>query len=401
MGWSVDLRTAILFGALLTWLTDVLLILSWNSLPRAMRPSLRWWLFGMALYPVGFVLIGLRDSLPAWLSIVAANLVLALAVSCMATALRIFYGLPDRRAWLFGLPVVVGLLCVWFTYLQPSLHWRVVWTSLLMGVLIASCARAVFRRDGPPGTVARLTGSLFGLAGALMLARAVHEAWAPASTVDLLRSGPFDLACLGILVLMPVLATVGFLLMCTERSQQELERTARIDYLTGIFNRRAIEDLAARAISASRRHGIPMAIMLVDIDRFKRINDDYGHEAGDQALIEAVRRMREVMRSEDLVGRQGGEEFVAVMPDIDLGSAHAAAERLRRNFADRPMLINRPMTITSEGRQMDVPVTVSIGVAALEPSDRQYSHLLRRADRAMYAAKAAGRNRVMLDIDAP
>lgn len=400
MGWSVDLRTAILFGALLTWLTDVLLILSWNSLPRAMRPSLRWWLFGMALHPVGFVLIGLRDNLPVFLSLVAANVILAVAISCMAIALRIFYGLPERQTWLVSLPVAVGLLCLWFTYLEPSLHWRVVWTSLLMGVLIASCARAVFRRDGPAGTVARLTGSLFGVAGALMLARAVHEAWVPASTVDLLRSGPFDLACLGILVLMPVLATVGFLLMCTERSQQELERTARIDYLTGIFNRRAIEDLAGRSISASRRHGIPMAIMLVDIDRFKRINDDFGHEAGDQALIEAVRRMREVMRSEDLVGRQGGEEFVAVMPDIDLGSAHAAAERLRRNFADRPMTISRPMTITSEGRQIEVPVTVSIGVAALAPSDRQYSHLLRRADRAMYSAKAAGRNRVMLDVDA-
>lgn len=401
MGWSVDLRTAILFGALLTWLTDVLLILSWNSLPRAMRPSLRWWLLGMALHPVGFLLIGLRDTLSQLLSIVVANIVLALAISCMATALRIFYGLPERRLWLFGLSALAGVLCLWFTYLAPSLHWRVVWLSLLMGVLIASCARAVFRRDGPAGTVSRITGSLFGLAGALMLARSVHEAWVPSSTTDLLRAGPFDLACLGILILMPVLATVGFLLMCTERSQQELERTARIDYLTGIFNRRAIEDLAGRAISAARRHGIPLAIMLVDIDRFKRINDEYGHEAGDQALVEAVRRMREVMRAEDLVGRQGGEEFVAVMPDIDLASARAAAERLRRSFADRPMTINRPMTVTGNGGPLDLPVTVSIGVAALEPADRQYSHLLRRADRAMYAAKSAGRNRVMLDLDTP
>ncbi len=400
MGWSVDLRTAIVFSALLTWLTDVLLLLSWNSLPRAMRPSLRWWLLGMALHPVGFLLLSLGDTLPESLSIVAANTVLALAMSCMATALRIFYGLPERRAWLFGLPVLVVVLSLWFTYAVPSLHWRVVWLSLLLGVLIASCARAVFRRDVPLGTVGRFTGSLFALAGALMLARAVHEAWWPTVSNDLLQTGPFDLAGLSILVLMPVLATVGFLLMCTERSQEELERTARIDYLTGIFNRRAIEDLAARAISASRRHGIPMAIMLVDIDRFKRINDEYGHEAGDQALIEAVRRMREVMRAEDLVGRQGGEEFVAVMPDIDLASARAAAERLRRSFADRPMTINRPMSMSGDGLPIEIAVTVSIGVAALQPGDRQYSHLLRRADRAMYAAKAAGRNRVMLDVDA-
>jgi diguanylate cyclase (GGDEF)-like protein len=101
--------------------------------------------------------------------------------------------------------------------------------------------------------------------------------------------------------------------------------------------------------------------------------------------------MREVMRAEDLIGRLGGEEFVAAMPDIDLDSAHAAAERLRRSFAHRPMFVS------SGSQRIEVTITVSIGVAALEPGDLLFSHLLRRADHAMYAAKAAGRNLVMLD----
>jgi diguanylate cyclase (GGDEF)-like protein len=191
--------------------------------------------------------------------------------------------------------------------------------------------------------------------------------------------------------LLPMVSTIGFLLMCTEFNQQELAKAASVDYLTGICNRRAIEDLATRAIHAARRHGIPLAMMIVDVDHFKRINDEFGHQGGDAALVETVRRIRDSLRAEDLVGRLGGEEFVAVMPNTDPQSALAAAERMRSAFADRPMRIG-------DG---DITITVSIGVVVLDAHDQQYTHLLRRADRAMYAAKAAGRNKVMLDGMSP
>jgi diguanylate cyclase (GGDEF)-like protein len=184
---------------------------------------------------------------------------------------------------------------------------------------------------------------------------------------------------------------VGFLLMCTERSQAELQRAAHMDYLTGICNRRAIEDLARRAIAAARRHGMPMAIAIVDVDHFKRINDEHGHECGDLALVEAVRRLRESLRAEDLVGRLGGEEFVAVMPNTDGVAALAAAERVRAAFAETPMHIGGH----------EIAVTITAGVAVLTAEDQQFSHLLRRADRAMYAGKNAGRNQVMLDGGSP
>ena len=109
MSWSVDLRTAILFGALLTWLTDVLLMLSWNSLPRAMRPSLRWWLFGMALHPVGFLLIGLRDTLPDVLSVVVFALIGFVPNFWVAVVLLVLWGLmfsavtPIRQGYINAL----------------------------------------------------------------------------------------------------------------------------------------------------------------------------------------------------------------------------------------------------------------------------------------------------------
>lgn len=375
----------------MTLLTGALLSLSWRELPTSVRPGLRLWLIAMLLHSVGAALLGLEGLVAPWASVVVANSLLALSLICFAMALRIFYQLPMR----LGSHLVLWLAVLWVTvqgtYLTPNVQWRTVGLAFLLGALVAGCARAVFRAGGPRGIVPALTGSLFALTAIGMLGRAVHESVWPSLGSDLLFPTVANLACMGILVLLPTLATAGFLLMCTERSQQQLEHTARMDFLTDIYNRRAIEDLATRAISASRRHGIPMAIMIVDIDHFKDVNDRFGHEAGDRALVATVARMREQMRSEDLVGRLGGEEFVAVMPDIDLDSAHAAAERLRKAFVDRPM----PLTGLGEG-QPAVSLTISIGVAALEPNDAQFSHLLRRADRALYAAKAAGRNRVML-----
>jgi GGDEF domain-containing protein len=332
--WVFDLRTAIVLGALVTWLTGGLLLLSWTSLPRAVRPSLRWWLAGLVLHPAGFLLVSLRPVLPPSLGVVLANALLAVAFACMVIALRSFYGLPQRRARLYGLAASMALASLCFTWLLPNLQARQSLEALLLALLLAHSASAVFRSDGPPGLVARLTGALFALAGGTMLAFGTNQllGFAPAS-VDFQPTW-LNIASAGVLLLLPVLATVGFLLMCTERSQEELERTARIDFLTGIYNRRAIEDLATRAISASRRHGIPLAIMLVDVDHFKRINDQFGHEIGDQALIETVRRMRQIMRAEDLVGRQGGEEFVAVMPSTDGIAAVAAAERVRAAGGD-------------------------------------------------------------------
>ena len=395
MAWSLDLRTAILIGALATWCTGALLLLSWRSLPTSVRPSMRWWLVGTALHPLGLTLVASEGWLPDWLCVPLAATLIAGALSCLAIALRSFYGLPERRRRLVVVTALVSLGAVWFTAIQPDLQLRVLSLQLLLAVLLGSSARAVYRQDGPRGRVPRLVALMFALATVLALLRAAQAASGVDVVAPLLATSLVTGIGVLSLALLPVLASTGFLLMCTERSQEQLERTARMDHLTGIYNRRAIEDLAARAISASRRHGVPLAVLVVDVDHFKHVNDDFGHECGDQVLVEAVRRMRLIMRSEDLVGRQGGEEFVAVMPDMDLGSAHAAAERLRRSFAEKPLLVH-------DGEAaIELRLTLSVGVAALEPGDQQFSHLLRRADRAMYAAKAAGRNRVMLDVAPP
>ena len=377
-------------GALLTLLIDLLLLLVWRSLPDSLRPSLRWWLMGVILHPLGFLMLAMRGILDDALSVVVANTILALGLSFTAIALRLFSGVPERRLRLFVTTALVAAVAIWFTYVEPSLHWRVVLIPGLLAVLAGSNARAIFRVGGPGSAIPTVTAAVFAIGTVLLVGRSLNELLAPLPAGALFDTSVANFACFGLLGLLPVLTTVGFLLMCTERSQLELERAARLDYLTGICNRRAMQDLAQRAIASSRRHGTPLALMIIDVDHFKRINDQLGHQGGDRALVEAVSRIRDSLRSEDLVGRLGGEEFVVLMPNTDAQSALAAGERIRTAFTVQAMNI--------DGQAL--PVTVSVGVAVMQAEDQQFSQLLRRADHAMYAAKAAGRNRVMLDATA-
>jgi two-component system cell cycle response regulator len=159
------------------------------------------------------------------------------------------------------------------------------------------------------------------------------------------------------------------------------------DALTGLHNRRYMEShLATLAEQASTR-GKPLALMILDIDYFKSINDNYGHDAGDDVLREFAVRVRKSIRGIDLACRYGGEEFVIVMPETDLHVAGMVAERLRRSIAGEPFAINK-------GTKR-VEVTISIGLSTLELKGEAVADVLKRADTALYRAKHDGRNRVV------
>ncbi|HWL04312.1 MAG TPA: PleD family two-component system response regulator [Xanthobacteraceae bacterium] len=158
------------------------------------------------------------------------------------------------------------------------------------------------------------------------------------------------------------------------------------DGLTGLFNRRYLESHLATLIEQGRRDHKSLAVMVLDIDHFKSINDTYGHDAGDDVLREFAMRIRKAVRGIDLACRFGGEEFVIVMPETDLGVATMVAERLRRRVASELF----PIYQQSRG----VEVTISVGIGELRPED-SVATLLKRADEALYRAKRDGRNRVV------
>jgi diguanylate cyclase (GGDEF)-like protein len=169
---------------------------------------------------------------------------------------------------------------------------------------------------------------------------------------------------------------------------QQLEHLSRTDHLTALHNRRHMEEHLRMMFASARRHCFPVGLLLVDVDNFKRVNDKHGHQVGDEVLVEVARRLHDTTRTEDALGRWGGEEFVILLPHTDVDAVRVLAERVR-------LAVSEPPASTSVG---DVSVTVSVGGAVADPVADQ--DLLRLADQQLYAAKAAGRNRSIVVIAA-
>ena len=170
-------------------------------------------------------------------------------------------------------------------------------------------------------------------------------------------------------------------------AREAMRRQAMRDSLTGAWNHAAILDILQRELTRSERDGAPFSVLLADLDHFKRVNDTFGHLAGDEALCEAHRRMATAMRPYDMIGRYGGEEFLIVLPGCDETDALRIGERLRDAVADQPL--------RHDGEE--ISVTISAGAVVHDPSTPADARaLLQAADQALYRAKHAGRNRVVL-----
>ncbi len=170
------------------------------------------------------------------------------------------------------------------------------------------------------------------------------------------------------------------------RAREQLFGLATSDALTGMRNRRYFLEGAEAEFSRAKRHSRNLSLLLIDVDHFKEINDTHGHAAGDAALKSLARVCRRSMREVDIVGRIGGEEFAIAMPEAELASARAAAERLRRQIAEEEL--------SFDGKA--IRITISVGVSAAEPRDMSIEQIMRRADQALYQAKGGGRNRVVV-----
>lgn len=170
-----------------------------------------------------------------------------------------------------------------------------------------------------------------------------------------------------------------------------LEEQSKMDPLTGIYNRRVFEDSIDAELDRFHRYNQPFSLIFFDLDRFKEINDRYGHETGDKVLKAIAGRISEMLRKPDIFARYGGEEFVVILPETPLKQGLEVAAKLREE-------IERAIFEYEDER---VPVTLSMGITGARKTDRQYSSIVNRADNCMYRAKEQGRNRVVSDYDMP
>lgn len=381
----LDVRTAMFLTAFITLMLAACLALTGNRQQQPVSGALALWVRATALQSVAWLLLGLRDYVPDVFSIILGNALICFAFAGYPRALRLF----TRGSTGSALPYVIAGSTIApvaaFTWIWPSVAARTVVTSTAVVALFCLAASALVR--GTPRPLPRshaITLTAFVVGALLLTVRAAFEGLTLTPLTSGIADTPMQGLIFGYSALAPVLTTFGFVLMCNDRMRAELERLAATDPLTGVWNRRMLEQLVASQLADARRHLRPVSALLIDADHFKLINDSFGHDVGDAALKALVTDVRGHLRPGDLIGRLGGEEFLVVLAGAASAEAALVAERLRESVA--------ALEIDVHG--IVLKLSISIGVATLADTSHDFSALVRGADQAMYEAKRAGRNRV-------
>lgn len=374
-----DIRSLVVAVALATVFCAGARLLLWRMHPAI--PGLgRWALAGgagaFALFLILFY--GMNYWSPA-LSLAQLFVVIGLVLAL--DGFRRFIGRPPLSPLALAVIAVIVLGLLTTAQLQDSLQVRAIGNAILMILLSTLIARELLTAPRPIPLAIRATGWIYAINAVVFLIRAV-SAEQGVEPVGPLNPGGFAAFMLLWWLCMTIAVTLGMVLMTAERLQTDLDTQANHDPLTGALNRRSFSLIVKKTMAQSRRHSTPLSVLMIDLDRFKQINDRLGHNAGDVLLCNFVDIADKVLRDEDIFCRFGGEEFVALLPNASAEQALVAAERLRTTFA---------IESVAETPDDSQHITVSIGVAELR-QDEDIDNLLCRADAALYRAKDRGRN---------
>ena len=219
----------------------------------------------------------------------------------------------------------------------------------------------------------------------LMLGRAVYASQASAEVFESFATWPINAYTFMLGAVSQFFISSLFVLMLSYKLNQSLESIATIDGLTSILNRRGLEDAALKMQDMCKRINLSMTVILIDIDHFKKVNDKYGHLTGDDVLRHIAKVIAGILRSSDVFGRYGGEEFCAFLPNTTESDAIGLAERIRAGVEASPLKLDRG----------PIKTTISIGVADSVRAGYDFKGLIAAADGALYSAKNGGRNQVI------
>jgi diguanylate cyclase (GGDEF)-like protein len=263
--------------------------------------------------------------------------------------------------------------------------WRVGLANGVLGLQMGMVVFVVSRHSPETGWRWRaLIGLCMGATATVTFWRGILGAFFTASYPFLTAPHPVNKAAALVSNLSLVLTTVALLLAYREEAERALQAQAITDGLTGLLNRRAWTERAEALLADAQRYGYPLVAVMIDIDHFKRINDERGHAQGDRALQLLSRLLREELRTGDLAGRYGGEEFCVLLSHTREGQALSLDQRLRQCLR------------LQSAQDLDFPLEYSAGLAAMGKKDQTLDSLLHRADEALYEAKRAGRGQVVL-----
>ncbi len=378
---KLDVNTLFMVTIYVEVILGLLLLFAWAQNTAIL--GVCWWGFAHLIRAASVVLFGTYGSAPDLISIDLANALLFTSFAVTWTGARVFDGRPVEPVYLVTGAVLWLLVCR-LPVLTEALQMRALIASGIVTAYTWLTAYEFWRGRSEP-LISRWPAIFMLFAhGALFLLRtplALLLPWSPSNKI----LGSVWLTVLSFEALLFTISVAFILLaMAKERTELRHRNAAMLDPLTGIANRRAFlqdaQSLAKRHVANPR----PTAVLLIDLDHFKSINDRFGHALGDRVLEVFTDSARQSVRSSDLFGRLGGEEFAAVLRDSSREWAVAVAQRIRETFASAAQEV--------DGRP--VGATVSIGVAHCQEAAFDVAEMLAQADQALYFAKERGRNRV-------
>ncbi|WP_250152124.1 GGDEF domain-containing protein [Ancylobacter radicis] len=355
------------------------------------EPSLAHWVISLLLFIVG-VLGGIfRAELPYVVGVGLANACFIAAYAQLWSGLRRFDGrpVPLLLDWIAPAAWVVLILVPPFSETPEA---RVALISVMIAGMTLLALEQLWR-GGLRASKARM--ALFVALAVAMVMNLLRIPYLHAQIrddrVELFNSP--EMAWFGLLgIALGILTCFSVVLMVRERAEQQYRQAAERDELTGLLNRRGFMQQAVGAAAA----GGPLAVMFLDLDHFKQINDRFGHAAGDSVLVLFARVLRDNVRAGDVIGRVGGEEFVVLLPGADDATARLAAERVQRGLKEAAISLH----MGGEGAPVECTASIGLAIAALPAAgsapvlEGRLRILMDRADAVLYRAKSGGRNRI-------
>jgi diguanylate cyclase (GGDEF)-like protein len=378
-----DLKTIIFMSMLLTFMLSMLLAITRRHHKDLHGPG--YWAVGNLVIGLGMVLVLIQLDVPKMLLLPGMALI-GVGLSLYINGIQAFIGKkPDHR-----IPIAVFFLLividVYFILMKHDIRTAVILGAIVFSAIYLYCARLTFSRDeGVVGNLFWITSSLYLLMAILMLGRAFYASRVGVEVFDSFAAWPVNAYSFMLGAVSQFFISSLFVLMLSYKLSQNFESIATIDSLTGVLNRRGLEEAALKMQDICKRINLSMGVLLIDIDHFKKVNDQYGHLSGDDVLRHLAKVITGILRSSDVLGRYGGEEFCVFLPNTTESDAIGLAERIRAAVEQNPLKLNKA----------SIKTTVSIGVADSVRAGYDFKGLVATADSAMYGAKNGGRNRVV------
>lgn len=388
----MDLRTLFILTVLINIIIAFIMAIYWRT--QKTYAGFGYWTLANVAMTVTFSLFALKGIAPEFVTVVIANTSAVSGAFFRYAGVRFFWGAESLPHLRFHQTVVAvcALLLTYYTCIDDNIVLRLFAVSLIISGYFLATARNMIKGATQGYPYEAWTLALLNLVYAtLMMGRAFEWLIFPEARHLLIASSMSTLYFSSILLL-EVTTALLFLMLNSQRlaknllqMQGDLEKLAASDMLTGLYNRRKLEEVCTAAPTHARVHNRPSALLLIDLDHLKQMNDTFGHPAGDALLNTVVKTIRSQLRDQDILGRLGGDEFVVVLPATPEDAAKTFADQIRQSVQCQPFL----------WEDQEMAMSISVGVAALSDADCNWQDWLKRADTNLYQAKKGGRNQIV------